>query len=274
MGGAGSSEQPDNVVVLGRVVRRPTTSHCAGATRLVAEVVHDHDGRGPPQLFTYEPQHLRLARALAEQMMAGCAAGSSPRWFSPCSGGDPGGRLLFEMPPRSPAQRCFVVLEPDPAVALYSIVPGGYDEDGGDDYDADEIAAHWAAYMRTLRARLPTEWQWLEAALRGGDNASEEEPRPRRPRPCQAADMPSAGRSALCRSTLSPTDVPAICTICLDKPATVVYLPCRHRVVCESCLEEQAARPEAFHRVCPSCRGAIECFVSDCPGAAEYENTP
>jgi len=47
------------------------------------------------------------------------------------------------------------------------------------------------------------------------------------------------------------SDVESLCVVCQDSPRSVVSLPCRHRVLCTSCLQ-RLQQPE-----CPMCRSRI-----------------
>lgn len=51
---------------------------------------------------------------------------------------------------------------------------------------------------------------------------------------------------------------PEICSICLNKPANTMVLPCSHVVLCDACSRELAKKPELVDaKVCVQCRQPI-----------------
>lgn len=81
-------------------------------------------------------------------------------------------------------------------------------------------------------------------------------------------DDPSEGSGRLTDPNASTPDLTAgdddsgVCALCMERKATVWFLPCRHRVCCRQCsLEINRRKDRGVGLRCPICRGVVDTFV-------------
>lgn len=92
------------------------------------------------------------------------------------------------------------------------------------------------------------------AALHAATAAAAASPPPQPRHAAAAAAVTSSDADA----AGSQSDARTTCRICLDKPRSCCFLPCRHQICCVACAQELRRSP---HPLCPICRSVIKIVV-------------
>jgi len=62
-------------------------------------------------------------------------------------------------------------------------------------------------------------------------------------------------KEKIIRTKLEQTNRELLCSVCIENPRTITFLPCKHRPICTACWQTNKIL------LCPLCMGAIESAV-------------